>query len=175
LDDDPALELLRVEALPGPRDDPARDDAAREEVLLREDAVLLRRDPPAWLPLPDFLLPELPEDWLLEDWLLDVPLFADWLPDLPLLLPEEEDRALREAEDRVLEDREELLPRALLLDFGAMKISFLLSCAMRRLVPQDAKPRHLEDGHCMLRNFRVLYSPRSNTTLRASPALILAA
>jgi hypothetical protein len=89
-----------LERLPdaAPREDLPRVDDPRIDEL-REPA----REEAAALPreLPDRLVPDFPG--------------------------EEEDRALREDDDRVPEEREELLLRALLLDFCAMK-NLLYSC-----------------------------------------------
>jgi hypothetical protein len=129
LDDAPDLVLPREDVPPR---EPRFEEALRDDVLLedlprdelpRVEALLLLRDSPDWLPLDLFLL-ELPEDEL-----------RDRL--LPDFRPEDEDRVLREEDDLVPDDLDELL-RALLLDLCAMQFSLLL-CAMRMLAPQDAR------------------------------------
>lgn len=119
----PRAELPRDDLLrDAPPDDEPRDDAPREEVP-RAEAVLLLRDSPDWLLLVRPLLFAPPDELLFDDPLRDDELRDDALRDLllPVLPPEAEDLAPREEDDRVPDDREELL-RFLLLDFCAMDI-----------------------------------------------------
>lgn len=107
-------EALRPDLLP---DDPLLadllpEDLLPEDLLLDElprvDALLLLRDSPVSLPRDLFRL-ELPEDEF----------FVRLLPDL---LPEDEERVLREDDDDFVPDDLDELLRALLLDLCAMKI-----------------------------------------------------
>jgi hypothetical protein len=135
----PRDDLLRVEA-----ELPLRDDRPRAEAVPR------LRDSPVLRPLADLLfedllredLPfedvprELRDELPLDEPLLDDALLELLLPDplLPDLLPDDEDRVLREPED---DDREEPL-RALLLERCAMK-NLLLIFAMRTRAAQMPK------------------------------------